>query len=188
MSTANFEDIYGDNERREGHASTNPDGTCSDLTCPCQQWSKQESALSDAAYQSLRDSVLERVHAAMAEDCNCPLHQTADGNEFDPVVLRRISTAIRQDQTFASLTTIRSAIFDVIDKGGPAGWWELYDLDDDPEVTEEMLTQERCDFVDAVERRILQLQQPPHEMDAGLRVVREDVAEMGRLVQEREGR
>jgi hypothetical protein len=59
---------------------------------------------------------------------------------------------------------------EVIDKGGPAGWWELYDLDDDPEITEEMLNQERCDFVDAVCARILALQREPHGMDAGLRV------------------
>ena len=56
---------------------------------------------------------------------------------------------------------------EVIDKGGPAGWWELYDLDDDPEIAEEMLNQERCDFVDAVCARIFALQREPHGMDAG---------------------
>jgi hypothetical protein len=60
---------------------------------------------------------------------------------------------------------------EVIDKGGPAGWWELYDLGDDPEITEDMVNQERCDFVDAVCARILELQREPHGMDAGLRVV-----------------
>lgn len=157
---------------------------------PCSQcvWAneQEQAQLSQSTYESLRDSVLERVHEAMAEDCDCPKHQTATKDaEIDPATLQRISTAIRQDQTFASLTTVRAALADVMDVGPPPidnrkCYW-LFDHEDEGEGESET----RMQFIDAVERRILQLQQSPHEMDAGLRVVREDVTEMGRLVKER---
>ena len=62
---------------------------------------------------------------------------------------------------WAGRETIRAAILDVIDAGAPSGWWELYDDGDNPEVTEDIVNKERCDFVDAVIARILELQQPP---------------------------
>jgi hypothetical protein len=114
------------------------------------------------------EQLIARIHAAMAEDCDCPRHRTGDA-EIDPAVLEHISAAITRDQTFASLTTVRAAIYDVIDKGSFSGWWELYDEGDNPEVTEDMVNQERCDFVDAVCARILALQREPHGMDARLR-------------------
>jgi hypothetical protein len=114
------------------------------------------------------EQLIARIHAAMAEDCDCSQHR-AGAAEIDPAVLQRISAAITRDQTFASLTTVRAAIYDVIDKGSFSGWWELYDEGDNPEVTEDMVNQERCDFVDAVCARILALQREPHGMDAGLR-------------------
>jgi hypothetical protein len=110
-----------------------------------------DQPLSEEDYESLRDSV--------------PEHQTA---KIDPEVKQRISTAIRQDQTFASLTTVRAAIFDVID----AGRWEFYEQLSFG-ITQDRANEQRCDFVDAVSKRILQLQQSPHGMDAGLREGRE---------------
>jgi len=86
-------EIHDSNEPAT-HVSTNPDGTCSDSACPCQQWSKQEAALDVATYESLRDSVLERVHAAMAEDCDCELHRLSPEERTD-----RINSAV--DQTNA---------------------------------------------------------------------------------------
>jgi hypothetical protein len=124
----------------------------------------------DSSNEQETEQLIARVHAAMAEDCDCPQHRTATGDKLDPGVNHRILTAIRQDQTFASLTTVRAAIYDVIDKGSFSGWWELYDEGDNPEVTEDMVNQERCDFVDAVCARTLALQREPHGMDAGLRV------------------
>jgi hypothetical protein len=122
----------------------------------------------DGSNEQETEQLIARIHAAMAEDCDCPQHQTGDA-EIDFAVLERISTAISRDQTFASLTTVRAAIYDVIDKGSFSGWWALYDEGDNPEVTEDMINQERCDFVDAVCARILALQREPHGMDAGLR-------------------
>jgi hypothetical protein len=123
----------------------------------------------DHSNEQETEQLIARIHAAMAEDCDCPRHR-AGVAEIDPAVLERISTAITRDQTFASLTTVRAAIHDVIDKGSFSGWWELYDEGDNPEVTEDMVNQERCDFVDAVNARVLELQREPHEMDAELRV------------------
>jgi hypothetical protein len=114
------------------------------------------------------EQLIARIHAAMAEDCDCPRHRVG-ATKIDPAVLQRISAAIARDQAFASLTTVRAAIYDVIDKGSFSGWWALYDEGDNPEVTEDMVNQERCDFVDAVCARILELQREPYGMDARLR-------------------
>jgi hypothetical protein len=63
---------------------------------------------------------------------------------------------------WADVATIRAALMDTIDAGAPSGWWELYDDGGNPEVTEDMVNKERCEFADAVLARITQLQQPPH--------------------------
>lgn len=122
----------------------------------------------DSSNEQETEQLIARIHAAMAEDCDCPQHRTGTA-KIDPAVLEPISAAITRDQTFASLTTVRAAIYDVIDKGSFSGWWTLYDEGDNPEVTEDMVNQERCDFVDAVCTRILELQREPYNMDAGLR-------------------
>lgn len=118
------------------------------------------------------EQLIARIHAAMAEDCDCPLHRTGDA-EINPAVLQRISAAITRDQTFASLTTVRAAVMDVIDSGDPnmAGRiWFFYERINGMEIwNEEFANQQRCDFVDAVCARILELQREPHGMDAGLR-------------------
>jgi hypothetical protein len=39
-----YKEAYG-LDGSAGHAADNPDGTCSDLTCPCHQWSRQDAPL-----------------------------------------------------------------------------------------------------------------------------------------------
>jgi hypothetical protein len=116
---------------------------------------------SDGSNEQEAEQLIARIHAAMAEDCDCPRHRTEDA-EIDPAVLQRISAAISQDQTFASLTTVRAAVMDVIDSGDPnmAGRiWFFYERINGMKIwNEEFANQQRCDFVDAVCRRIFELQ------------------------------
>lgn len=109
-----------------------------------------------------RELRIERVHAAMAEDCDCPKHQTA---RIDPAHADRILTAWKQDRAFASLTTVRAAIADVLDVGDGSDyqWWSFYQTE------AEHQTAHRQAFMDAVCKRIAELQRPPHGMDARLR-------------------
>jgi hypothetical protein len=62
---------------------------------------------SDSSNEQEIEQLIARIHAAMAEDCDCPRHRTG---EINPAVLQRISAAITRDQTFASLTTVRAAL------------------------------------------------------------------------------
>jgi hypothetical protein len=63
----------------------------------------------DGSNEQETEQLIARIHAAMAEDCDCPLHRTGDA-EIDPAALERISAAIARDQAFASLTTVRAAL------------------------------------------------------------------------------
>jgi hypothetical protein len=106
------------------------------------------------------EQLIACIHAAMAEDCDCPQHRTGDA-EIDPAVLQRISAAITRDQTFASLTTVRAAIADVVDGAEFYQWmWDTNEVN---------ANAVRGEFMDAVCARVLELQREPHGMDAGLR-------------------
>jgi hypothetical protein len=113
--------------------------------------------------------LIARVHASMAEDCDCPQHRT-EAAKIDPAVLERISAAITRDQTFASLTTVRAAIADVLDAGcsctNEKHQWEL---DDTTAEELDVTNGQRVRFIDDVCARILELQREPHGMDAELR-------------------
>lgn len=118
--------------------------------------------------------VISRVHQLMSEDCDCEEHRhqiptsttvsccdrcdESDKQELD-------HSAIENDRKFASLTTIRAAIMDVIDGGcqhadSLTHEWQFNNPDED------FANGQRCDFVDAVSRRIVELQQPLHSFDS----------------------
>jgi hypothetical protein len=129
------------------------------------------------------EQLIARIHAAMAEDCDCPQHQTGAA-KIDPAVLQRISTAIRRDQTFASLTTVRAAIADVLDVGcSCANEKHSWELDDTTAEELDVTNGQRVRFMDAVCARILALQREPHGMDAGLREDALDNQEFYELMQ-----
>jgi hypothetical protein len=161
-------------------------GTESVSSGDCEAVAGQCRERSDGSSEQEAEQLIARIHAAMAEDCDCPEHQTGDA-EIDPAVLQRISAAITRDQTFASLTTVRAAVMDVIDSGDPnmAGRiWFFYERINGMEIwNEEFANQQRCDFVDAVCARILALQREPHGMDAGLREDALDSQEFYELMQ-----
>jgi hypothetical protein len=121
---------------------------------------KQCHERSDHSNEQETEQLIAHIHAAMAEDCDCPLHRTKDA-EIDPAVLQRVSTAISQDQAFASLTTVRAAIADVVDGAEFYQWmWDTNEVN---------ANAVRGEFMDAVCARILALQREPHGMDAQLR-------------------
>lgn len=73
-------------------------------------------------------------------------------------------------QNFASVATIRAAIFDLLDRGDQDGQpWVFNEIDRENFAggryswTEDMVNVERINFVDAVVKRIAELQAPPHE-------------------------
>lgn len=67
----------------------------------------------------------------------------------------------RRKQNFAAVSTIRAAIFDVIDGGDwPHAHWEFYEHD---LLSEDGANQNRTKFVGMVLTRIQQLQNPPHD-------------------------
>jgi hypothetical protein len=106
--------------------------------------------------------LIEQVHAAMAEDCDCELHRLSPKERT-----KRIDVAIdevnAESSRYASIATIRAALFDTFDQNVK----ELAAHDcEKHRVTDEEACDNRCDFVDAVCKRVLQLQQPPHGMDA----------------------
>jgi hypothetical protein len=146
------------------HIGTNPDGTCSDSTCPCQQWSKQEPVLTQTEYETARDEVLARVHAAMAEDCDCPLHRLSPEERT-----ARIDSAV--DQTNAMIVN-----------GDFAPNFETAWLTAPPEYSR--YTEENHALYWYL--RGMADEQRLRKMTAV--TVSEDVAEMGRLVKEGEGR
>jgi acyl transferase domain-containing protein len=124
---------------------------------------------SDGSNKQETEQLIARIHAAMAEDCDCPLHRTRDA-EIDPAVLERISAAISQDQAFASLTTVRAAIADVLDAGcSCTNEKHPWEMDDTTAEELDVTSGQRVRFIDDVCRRILELQREPHGMDAGLR-------------------
>jgi hypothetical protein len=93
----------------------------------------------------------------------------SSGSRLSPVE-RRIAQAMERDKQFASFTVVRAAVADVLDAGGvvlppvsnhPHPW--IFGADEREEQTE---CRER--FMDAVCARIVELQSPPHSMDARL--------------------
>jgi hypothetical protein len=128
---------------------------------------KQCHERSDGLNEQEMGQLIAHIHAAMAEDCDCPLHRTKDA-EIDPAVLQRVSTAISQDQAFASLTTVRAAIADVLDAGcSCTNEKHPWELDDTTAEELDVTNGQRVRFIDDVCRRILALQREPHGMDAG---------------------
>lgn len=97
------------------------------------------------------------------ERCDESERQEQNAAQIDHAVAANILTAIKQDDHYASLTTAATAIYDVIDTGDYDGSSWLLFLN---ESQLQSATRER--FVEAVKRRITQLQQPPHCMDRRL--------------------
>jgi hypothetical protein len=130
-----------------------------------------------AAIEYEQRQVISRVHQMMSEDCDCPKHRDqvkpsccdrcdeSDKQELDQGTAYNILAAIENDKRFASLTTVRAAIMDVIDTGcqhadSLTHEWQFNNTDED------FANGQRCDFTDAVCRRIAELQQPPHSFDS----------------------
>src|ERR1044072_2057941 len=99
--------------------------------------------------------------------------QTAELN-LDHNHTQRILTALSNDKRFASLTTIRAAIADVVDAGWQRGegcdlkhpWrfpTEMFDGAEQP-TDDDLLLREK--FLDAVCQRIAELQAAPHNLDS----------------------
>lgn len=88
-----------------------------------------------------------------------------DTNET--AITRNLLADIHDDQSIASLTTLRTAILDVIDAGchhadGFTHEWKFNAFEED------FANTQRCAFVDAVAARVKVLQGEPHGMDAVL--------------------
>jgi hypothetical protein len=90
---------------------------------------------------------------------------------------RDLLQAIENDGRYASVSTVRAAIFDVIDGGCTCGAsekhpWELDEVHvgskETSETIEEIVDMQRERFVDSVCTRITQLQSPPFELDGEL--------------------
>jgi len=153
-------------------------------------YEQRQAQLSEAEFVALAGPVLERARA----DLN-------DGERLTE--LRKLDSdhAVENDKKFASLTTIRAALFDVFDQNVK----ELSANDcEKHRITDEEACENRFEFVEAVCRRIAQLQSAPHNFDpqyadycAGyatgwadahtetLRLQNEDLAEMLRVGRER---
>jgi len=117
--------------------------------------------LDDVEKRALMGKVAERARADLND--GRPLTELAGGAQ----VTRRIQAAIHNDRTPASLTTMRAAIFDVIDAGchhddGMSHEWKLNALE------ESFANEQRCAFVDEVTKRIGELQAEPHHYDQAL--------------------
>jgi hypothetical protein len=143
----------------------------SDSSGDCEAVAGQCHEHIDHSNEQEMEQLIARIHAAMAEDCDCPRHGNGDA-EIGPAVLKRISAAITRDETFASLTTVRAAIADVLDAGcSCTNEKHPWELDDTTAEELDVTNGQRVRFIDDVCRRILELQREPHGMDAGLRVV-----------------
>jgi hypothetical protein len=125
--------------------------------------------LTDADKAVLLDVVIQRARDDL-NDGQPLTEMRRSGSRLNPVE-RRIAQAMERDKQFASFTVVRAAIADVLDAGDvalpPAGshphpW--IFGVDEREEQTE---CRER--FIDAVCTRIVELQSPPHNMDARLR-------------------
>lgn len=64
-----------------------------------------------------------------------------------------------QGQMFAGVATIRAAIFDVLDDD--YAYYDLYQGEQNPDIS--LVDEHRGEFVDAVIKRISELQCPPHD-------------------------
>jgi len=123
----------------------------------CRWVGEQSSRLNEAEFIALATPVLERARV----DLN-------DGEKLterlDPARAQRILAAMENDKKFASLTTIRAAIMDVIDAGcrhsdSLTHEWRFDNADED------FANEQRCNFVDAVCQRIAELQCAPYNFD-----------------------
>jgi hypothetical protein len=98
-----------------------------------------------------------------SNDCPCDCHQRTDQQTAVAIL-----DDIAEDGRYASLSTVRAALFDVIDGGDSenSGEWLFYSTEPDWKMDER-----RERFANAVAQRITQLQSPPHGMDAGLQAL-----------------
>jgi hypothetical protein len=104
-------------------------------------------------------------------DCPCDCHQRTDQQTAVAIL-----NDIAEDGRYTSLSTVRAALFDVIDSGDQDQQpWALYEHDHGgtrfPSWTEDQASHERELFADTVVQRVIQLQSPPHRMDAGLQAL-----------------
>lgn len=95
-------------------------------------------------------------------------------------VKQQVREGMANDQSPASLTTIRAALADVLDTGDEDGqpWDHFYEIQrTNPALswTQDNANGERVRFMDAVVRRIAQLQHAPHHYDAALLAKLRDV-------------
>lgn len=125
----------------------------------------RKSTLTNPETEALLEIVIRRARADLND--GGPLTEIGVQRN-DPAVLRRIQTAMQRDRQYASLTVVRAAVADVLDAGyqfknhaKPCPWLFFHDESDGQ-------TEVREQFMDAVTTRIVQLQAPPHEMDARL--------------------
>ena len=137
--------------------SRNTGGPCGFCAAANDYEQRQQTQLSEAEFIALAGPVLERVREELNEG-----EKLTELRKVEPEHLRRILHALDNDRRFASLTTIRAALFDVFDQNVR----ELSANDcDKHQTTDEEACENRCDFVDAVCQRIAQLQSTPHNFD-----------------------
>jgi hypothetical protein len=142
------------------------------------EYERRKSTLTDADKAALLDVVIQRAR----DDLNDgePLTEMRRSSSRLNPVEQRIAQAMERDRQFASITVIRAAVADVLDAGDaalppvgnhPHPW--IFGVDEREEQTE---CRER--FMDAVCTRIVELQSPPHSMDARL------LAQIGKTTKE----
>jgi hypothetical protein len=113
---------------------------------------RQSLQLTELEFVALATPVLERVREELGEG-----ERLTELRKLDSDHAQRILAAIENDKRFASLTTIRAAIADVVDGAEFYQW--MWDKDEDN------ANAVRQEFMDAVAQRIAQLQSAPHNFD-----------------------
>lgn len=166
-------------------SDTHDSSTCShpDTCYWCElERNSQSSTLTDADKAALTQGVVQRAR----DDLNDGRPLTEMGGSRLTPVERRILQAMRRDRRFASFTTVRAAVADLLDVGEDSigctceaqrhAW--VFSLRED-----EYETARRGRFIDAMTARIVELQSSPHDMDMRLRTDALDSQQFYELMQ-----
>jgi hypothetical protein len=160
MANQSLSDIHDSDNCHLG-----PDDLPCDMCVAAAEYERRKSTLTDADKAALLGAVIQRAR----DDLNdgqllTEMRRDSGSSRLSPVE-QRIAQAMERDKQFASLSVIRAAIADVLDTGDSenAGEWLFYSTEPDWRMDDR-----RERFTDAVCTRIVELQAPPHNMDAGL--------------------
>jgi len=179
--------------------SLNAGGPCDLCSAANEYEQRRRVQLSEAEFVALATPVLERARADLNDG-----EKLTELRKVEPKHLHRILHALDNDRRFASLTTIRAALFDVIDDDDGTCWRFYPAMFANDNLALDEANERRCAFVDAVTAHIAELQRAPHNFDSQysdyrtgyadgwvdahtetLKLQNEDLAEMLRVGRER---